>query len=182
MPRGFTQKARAARQRLFEVEITGAAAIIDQLRGRRFVDVPTRRLIENTGVATRKTAQRAAKPHPGDKGTLGRAIRLSFSRDGSEARVDIARSVAGIAFTIEEGRRPGRRPPHGPIKRWMISHGIISAGRGTSKQIREVREQIKLRGTRGVHFMAQALEVANEVLRRGVPQTEQEIRDLWNRG
>lgn len=143
---------------------------------------PARRLIENTSVATRKTAQRAAKPHPGDKGTLGRGVLVTLSRDGSEALVYVTRSMAGIAFTIEEGRRPGRRPPYGPIKRWMIAHGIISAGRGTSKQVREVREDIKLRGTRGIHFMKQAADVADEVLRRGVPQTQQEIRDLWNRG
>ncbi len=167
---------------LFEVDIRGATAILDKLRGRRFVDDPTRRMVLNAGIAARKTAQRAAKPHPSDKGTLGRAIRLSLSKDGSEVLIDFPRRVSGIAYTIEEGRRPGRRPPYGPIKRWLISHGIIPAGRGTSKQVRAVREEIRLRGTRGVHFMQQATDVAEEVLRRGVPQTEQEIRDLWTRG
>ena len=182
MPRGFTQKARAGRQRLFEAEVRGTNALMELLRSKRFIFNPTRRLIEGAGIAARKTAQRAAKPHPADKGTLGRAIRLEVAPSGLQATVDIARSVSGIAFTIEEGRRPGRRPPYRAIKRWMVSHGIISGTvRGEGKRVRELQEDIKLRGTRGVHFMAQARDVANTVLRQGVPKTEQEIRELWQR-
>ena len=181
MPRRFSPAARAARQRLFEAEVSGVDVLRERLRNPRFLFQSTRHLIEGAGIAARKTAQRAAKPHPADKGTLGRAVRLEVSPNGLQATVDIARSVSGIAFTIEEGRRPGRRPPYGPIKRWMISHGIISAGRGTSKQVQALREDVKARGTRGVHFMAQARDVANTVLRQGVPKTEQEIKALWDR-
>ena len=170
------------RQRIFEAEVKGVDSLRELLRSKRFLFRPTRRLIEGAGIAARKTAQRAAKPHPGDKGTLGRYIRLEVSHSGLQATVDIARSVVGIALTIEEGRRPGRRPPYGRIKRWMISHDIITGARGEGERVREVQEEIKLHGTRGVHFMAQARDVANMVLRQGVPKTEQEIRELWDRG
>ena len=182
MARGFTAEARAARQRLFEVEVSGADALGEMLRSKAFLSSPTRRLIEYAGRAAWRTAQRAAKPHPADKGTIGRAIRFDILPGGMAARVDIARGVTSIALTIEEGRRPGRRPPYGPIKRWMISHGIIPEGRGTSKQIQEMREEIKAQGTRGVHFMQQAEVIANKVLEGDVPRTEQEIKALWDRG
>jgi len=148
---------------------------------RRERGMAPRRLIEGAGIAAHKTAMRAAKPHPADKGTLGRAILFTLRSDGMVAWVKPARSLVGLMFTIEEGRRPGRRPPYGPIKRWMTSHGIIAGVRGDSKQVRAMQEDIKLRGTRGVHFMAQADTAAQEVLNSGVPKTEQEIRDLWVR-
>ena len=182
MARGFTVQAPAARQRLFEVEVSGADALGEMLRSKDFLSSPTRRLIEYAGRAAWRTAQRAAKPHPADKGTIGRAIRFNILPGGMAARIDIVRSFAGIAYTIEEGRRPGRRPPYGPIKRWMISHGIISGARGDSKKVRYMQEDIKLRGTRGVHFMAQAADIANKVMEGNVPRTEQEIKALWDRG
>jgi len=168
-------------QRQFEVQVVGLDQLRLRLREGRLL-APTRSFLQELGRVGQKTAQRAARPHPADKGTLGRAILLDFALDGSSARVAPAPSVRGIAFTIEEGRRPGRRPPYGPIKRWMISHGIIPEGRGTSKQVQAVREEIKAQGTRGVHFMAQAREAVDKAMHSGIPKTEQEIRALWDRG
>ena len=170
-----------AQQRQFEVQFVGLEALRARLRDKHFLK-PTRTFLHELGRVGQKTAQRAAKPHPADKGTLGRAILLDFALDGSSARVAPAPRYAGIAFTIEEGRRPGRRPPYGPIKRWMISHGIIPEGRGTSKRVQEIREEIKAHGTRGVHFMAQAEKAVDKAMHDGIPKTEQEIRALWDRG
>jgi len=170
-------------QRHFEVEMVGLDQLRLRLREGRLL-APTRSFLQELGRVGQKTAQRAAKPHPADKGTLGRAILLDFALDGSSARVAPAPAYAGIAFTIEEGRRPGRRPPHGPIKRWMISHGIIPEGRGKgiSERVKDFREEIKLHGTRGVHFMAQAEETVNKAIHEGIPKTAQEIKALWDRG
>ena len=167
--------------RQFEVEVFGLDALRLKLRDGRLLQ-PTRAFLADLGRVGLKTAQRAAKPHPADKGTLGRSIMLDIALDGWSARIAPASFVAGIAFTIEEGRRPGRRPPYGPIKRWLISHGIIPEGRGTSKRVQEVREEIKAQGTRGVHFMAQAQETVEKAMRDGIPKTEQEIKALWDRG
>ena len=169
-----------AQQRQFEVQFVGLEALRARLRDKHFLK-PTRTFLHELGRVGQKTAQRAAKPHPADKGTLGRAILLDFALDGSSARVAPASRYAGIAFTIEEGRSPGRRPPYGPIKRWMISHGIITGARGEGKRVREVQEEIKLHGTRGVHFMAQAEQAVNKAMHDGIPKTEQEIRALWDR-
>jgi len=168
-------------RRQFEVEVFGLDALRLKLRDGRLLQ-PTRAFLGELGRVGQATAQRASKPHPADKGTLGRGILLDIALNGWSARVAPASSIAGIAFTVEEGRRPGRRPPYGPIKRWLISHGIIPEGRGTSKRVQEVREEIKLHGTRGVHFMAQAKETVEKAMRTGVPKTEQEIKTLWDRG
>ena len=165
----------------FEVDFLGLDALRLRLRERRFLS-PTRDFLKELGRVGQKTAQRAAKPHPADKGTLGRAILLDFALDGSSARVAPSAQSAGIARTIEEGRRPGRRPPYRPIKRWMISHNIIPEGRGTSKRIREMQQQIRASGTRGVNFMAQAREVADKALLSGIPRTEAQIKARWDRG
>ena len=170
-----------AQQKQFMVQVVGLDALRLKLREGRLLK-PSRSFLQELGRVGQKTAQRAAKPHPADKGTLGRAILLDFALDGSSARVAPAPRIAGIAFTIEEGRRPGRRPPYGPIKRWMISHGIISGARGDSKKVRYMQEDIKLRGTRGIHFMQQAEDMANKVLKGNVPRTEKEIKALWDRG
>ena len=171
------------KQGQFEVDILGLDNVLLRLREKRFLS-PTRDFLKELGRVGQKTAQRAAKPHPADKGTLGRAILLDFALDGSSARVAPAPAYRGIAFTIEEGRRPGRRPPHGPIKRWMISHGIIPEGRGKgiSERVKEIREEIKLHGTRGVHFMARAEQAVDKAMHDGIPKTEQEIKALWDRG
>jgi len=172
-----------AQQKQFTVEFVGLDALRMKLREKRFLS-PTRDFLKELGRVGQKTAQRAAKPHPADKGTLGRAILLDFALDGSSARVAPAPAYSGIAFTIEEGRRPGRRPPHGPIKRWMISHGLIPEGRGKgiSQRVKDIREEIKLHGTRGVHFMAQAEKAVDKAMHDGIPKTEQEIKALWDRG
>ncbi len=165
----------------FVVDVRGLDQLHARLQPGRLLQ-PTKRFIHDLAEMAQRTAQRAAKPHPADKGTLGRAISIEFDSSGDVAKVSPARNIAGIAFTIEEGRRPGRRPPYTPIKRWLLSHGIISGARGESRKIQFIREEIKMRGTRGVHFMAQAAEVTQRALREGIPRTEAEIHAAWERG
>jgi hypothetical protein len=164
----------------FTAELRGLDQLHERLRPGRLLQ-PTRRFIEDLSNTAQRTAQRAAKPHAADKGTLGRDISIEISHDGSIARVAPNSRIAGIAFTIEEGRRPGRRPPYGAIKRWAESHGFVPVGRGNSKFIQEIREQIKSRGTQGIHFMRQADEAVQRAMRDGVPRTEAEIHDAWQR-
>jgi hypothetical protein len=164
------------------VRVDGADQLRHALREKAFLWPPVRRkLIAGAGQAAHKTSQRAAKPHAADKGTLGRNILLEFEDKGLTARVFPARRITGLAVTIEEGRRPGRRPPYGGIKAWMLSHGLISGGRGDSKLIQMMRERIRQSGTRGVGYMAEGAKAAEKVLQQGVPQTEAEVRALWER-
>lgn len=165
----------------FTVRTEGLDLLHQRLDSRRLLR-PTKDFIERAGTAAHRTAQRAAKPHPGDKGTLGRAITIEFSDGGKTATVAPIKRIMGIANTIEEGRRPGRRPPYKPIKMWLSRHGAAVDVRGGSKIVRQVRDTIRAEGTKGVHFMAQAEEVAQRALRDGVPETEHDIRNMWERG
>jgi hypothetical protein len=162
------------------VSVVGLDALRLKLR-EGTVFTPARSFLKGLGRVGQKTAQRAAKPHPADKGSLGRAILLDFALDGSSARIKPARSIIGIANTLEGGRRPGKRPPYGPIKRWMISHGIITGARGEGKKVQEMREDIKAKGTRGIYFMQAAQDAVNLAMHAGIPKTERGIKALWDR-
>jgi len=160
------------------VEAHGLPALHAKLRDGRLFK-PTSDFLGDLGRTGQKTAQRASKPHPADKGTLGRFVLLDIDKD--KARVHMAGSIANVAFTIEEGRRPGRRPPYTPIKKWAIAHGIIPDAKGNSAAVKELREDIKNRGTQGIHFMLQAQETVDKALHTGIPKTEHEIKKIWDR-
>ena len=162
------------------VRVVGLDALRLKLR-EGTVFTPARSFLKDLARVGQKTAQRAAKPHPVDKGTLGKAILLDFALDGKSARIMPARSIIGLANVLEAGRRPGKRPPYGPIKRWMLSHGIITGVRGDGKKVQAMREDIKAHGTRGIYFMEAAQESINLAVRFGIPKTEREIKAIWNR-
>lgn len=163
----------------FGVEVHGLQALQAKLRDGRLLK-PTKEFIEDLGKTARKTAQHESLGRGGKKG-FGKFIFLDIEQGGNLARVSVKGSVAGIANTVEEGRRPGRRPPYTPIKKWAIAAGIVPDAKGNSAAVKQLRENIKDRGTEGVHFMRKAQEVTDDALRHGVPKTENEIRKLWDK-
>lgn len=167
-----------ARGEIFDVRVKGLDVIRAKIQSGRLLGPVREELIRRAGEEAKKKAVVASKPHAADKGTLGGAIFLEFADGGLVARVDIHRSVTGIAFTIEEGRRPGRRPPYRRLKAWAIAHGYAPSS-GGSQVIQEMRERIRHEGTRGIHFMAQAAEEANRVIAAGIPRTERAIERAW---
>ena len=170
MPKGET----------FNVQVHGLDVLQAKLDSRRFMGPVRQELIERAADAAHKKAREAAKPHPADKGTLGRAIELHFENKGNTARISPPPQVAGLAFTIEEGRRPGGRPPYRKLKAWMISHNIIPEGKGTSAQVQALRSDIRHHGTKGVHFMQQAAELADHTMKQRIPPTERAIKTKWD--
>lgn len=142
---------------------------------------PGREMVKSVGLVTQRTAQRAAKPHAADKGTLGQRLLMTISDGGLTATVEPHASIAGLAFTINYGRRSGKRPPYGPIKRWLESHGYIPLGKGNSKFVQAVRDDIRARGTRGVLFMETAIKAMESTLKGEIPKTEREIQAAWER-
>ena len=175
------------------VQVRGLDALHQRLKPGMLFRPVTKEIIEAAARAAHLTARRAAKGRAG-KGSLGRAITMEYERTWKlqdsaatgprgpfAAIIYPHRSISGIASTIEYGRRSGRRPPYGPIKRWLIAANIIPAGKGTSKRIREVQEQIRLCGTKGIGYMKAAEDVANKVIRGNLPRTEAEIKALWER-
>lgn len=165
----------------FAVELKGLDQLHERLKPGRLL-APTKVFIRQLAETAQRTAQRAAKPHSADKGTIGRQLLLEYSSDGQVARLYPNQRIANIAQTIEEGRKPGKRPPYGPIKRWAIAHGFVPNAKGNSKMVHQIREEIMHAGTRGVHFMKTAQDTTEQAMRTGIPQTENEIHAAWERG
>ena len=132
---------------------------------------PVEQALANLADFVRGEAERQAKPHAADKGTLGRAVKVSFSGAGVALSATVAppRATMGLAYTIEEGRRPGKQPPSASIGRWAKAHGIATNAWVLVKLIKE-------RGTKGIHFMAGAAEAgekkAPELLRKAGVEIE----------
>jgi hypothetical protein len=162
----------------FEVEVHGLDVLKRKLAGNLLSPVKDQ-MVKEAALAGRRVAAEKSKGRYGRKGLYGR-LDIDFSNDGLVANVHPVRSIAGIAFTMEEGRRPGRRPPYTPIKRWLIDAGAISGQRGDSKVVRATREAIKAGGTRPIHFMQEAAEEAERTLKQRGPPTEREIERQWN--
>jgi hypothetical protein len=164
----------------FAVELQGLPALRARLQPGRLLQ-PTKAFIKDLAETAQRTAQRAAKPHSADKGTLGRQIAIEYSSDGELARIYPQPRIANVAQTVEVGRKAGKRPPYGPIKRWAIAHGFIPSGKGNSKLVHQLRERVMHEGTKGVHFMQTAEDVTERAMREGIPHTEQEIHAAWER-
>ena len=168
-------------QQVIQVKVEGMDLLRRKLEAGNLLK-PTREIVAAAGKEGLETARKAAKPHPGDKGTLARMIE-SDTQDGGKTVVVAPQSkIRGIATTIEEGRKPGKRPPYGSIKKWMLSHGIISGARGESKLVAMMRDRIRSQGTAGVFFMKKGAEAAERCMKGDVPKAEGEVRKAWDRG
>lgn len=158
----------------FAVEVHGLDVLRQKLDQHRLFGPIREEMIAKAARAGSDKAQEASKGRYGKKGFRGR-VKTHIEQDGLVARVDIEPSnIRGIALTIEEGRRPGRRPPYRKLKEWAQAAGI-------STPVRQLQEDIKLHGTTGIHFMEQASKVADDTLRDRRPATEREIEAAWNR-
>lgn len=171
----------AQRGQVIQVKVEGLDLLRRKLDAGNLL-TPTREIVAGAGKQALQTAQKAARPHPADKGTLARMIHSDSQDGGKTVVVAPETKIRGLAATIEEGRAPGKRPPYGSIKKWMLSHGIIQGVRGDSKYVRAMRERIATVGTKGVGFMAAGAEAADRALKHGIPQAEDEIRKAWDRG
>jgi len=159
--------------KVFDVEVKGLDVLKAKLDSKRFLGPVREELIAHAAKIGTKTAEEKSKGQRGTKGFKGR-IETTFDSGGLVAHVFPQRSIGGVAFVIEEGRRPGRRPPYRGIKKWL-------GGSATRDTIEGVRKDIMERGTKGVHYMQQAQEVAQQALRDGLPKTERRIEGDWNK-
>lgn len=126
--------------------ITGTEQLEARLRRMGKLDA-VKDLVHDAARLGHERVQEYARPHPVDTGGLAQGITVQFRE--LEALVTPGRRVVGIAYTVEEGRRPGRRPPKAAIARWATRHGI-----GTPPWVLATR--IAKEGTRGVHMFERA--------------------------
>lgn len=158
----------------YSIDIRGLPEL--RRRADRVLD-EVRPMMEDVGKFVRERAAERAKPHPADKGTLGKGIK--FELEGGAVpllgRVKPARPIQGIAWTVEAGRRPGKPPPVAALERWLTSHGIP-----TNPWV--MQAEIRRRGTRGVKFMAGAADDARRELPRIIGSAARKIESRWGRG
>lgn len=140
----------------FVVEVEGVESLV-----RKLERVPTavRPMLEEAAKFAHGKAKEYAKPHPVDKGTIADKVKFKIAPGAVplEAFVFPAKQVMGIALTLEEGRRPGKRPPAATIERWARRHGIAENGWVLAQRIAQ-------RGTKGVKmFERAALDTEREL-------------------
>lgn len=150
------------------VELRGLEELKGRLDG---LKLPIRQMMDDIVRVGHETAKRGAKPHPADKGTLAATVKFELAAGAIPLHARVF-SKSGIAFTVEEGRRPGKQPPVAAMERWLRSHGI-------SATAWRVVQEIKRRGTRGVHFMQQAKDAMEQRIPELIRKTEAVIRGRW---
>ncbi len=152
------------------VEIKG----IERLT-RKLEEVPQalRGVMERAVEYGREEAGKRAKPHPVDKGTLGRSVKFAVDKGAVPLHARIY-TKSGIAFTVEEGRRPGKPPPVAAIRRWAKAHGIA-----VNPWL--LAQQIRARGTKGIRFMAGAAEATQKKMGDFTKEAVREIERRWGR-
>lgn len=159
--------------RTFDVEVRNLDVIKRKLDAGNIFTPVKHLMIEEAAKAGKKTMDEESKGQFGKKG-FGRRTHITLEQGGMVGRVAIDKQVSGIAATVDQGRRAGRRPPYKPIKAWAQAAGI-------STPIRELQEAIKAGGTGGVFFMRDAAQVADDTLRARVAPTERAVEAQWNR-
>jgi len=137
------------------VNVKGLDALILKLG---HVTDPVKEMVEDAGKYAWAELKISAKPHAGDKGTIGKASKFEFGGAGValQARISPAQSMKGIARVIEEGRKPGKGPPFKAIEKWGLAHGMAP------KTGWKLRSAIKTHGTKGVFMFAKAAEATSK--------------------
>ena len=158
----------------FEVQVQGLDKLMLKLG---HVTDPVEETLHQAGEYAQQELRVFAKPHPGDKGTIGTHSRLEFGGTGVEsfARLVPAASMTAVARVIEEGRKPGKGPPAKAMKAFAASHGIY----GDKGLAWRLRGGIKARGTKGVHMFAQTGEATEKKMDGLLKKATTTIEKAW---
>lgn len=161
-------------QEALTVNVKGLDALILKLG---HVTDPVKGMVEEAGRYGWAQLKVFAKPHPGDKGTIGNASKFEFGGVGLaiQARISPLPSMKGIARVIEEGRKPGKGPPFKAIEKWGLAHGMAP------KTGWKLRSAIKTRGTKGVHMFAQAAEATSKHFPGLLKKAAATIEKAWGK-
>lgn len=155
-------------------EIKGIPRLLERMRELPLVS----REIMGEGLRyAQDRAQEFAKPHPVDKGTLAGGMKFEIAPSAVPLSGRVF-TTSNIAPTVEEGRKPGQAPHSDQIRPWVESHRSLLGITGTAYA---VAREIGRRGTRGVKFMARAVEETNKKLPEIVRTAEQRMLARWNR-
>ena len=140
---------------------------------------PVKKTVEEAGKYAQKELRVFAKPHPGDKGTIGTSSRLVFSGIGADIQVLLtpAAQMKGIARVIEEGRKPGKGASAKSLKVFAARHGIV----GDKGLVWRMRNAIKAHGTKGVHMFAKTSEATEKEMGALLKKCASSIEKDWRK-
>ncbi len=157
------------------VQVVGLDRLLRKLKPAQLVG-PVAGLINRLATFVQGEGRRGAKPHPGDRGELARSIRT----DPASARASLNSLSAKVAphksyaWPVEKGRRPkGRMPPSDVIGDWLRRHG------SDPKLGFVVARAIGRRGTKGLHYMENALKAGRSKVGEYSRGAVREIEAAW---
>lgn len=144
---------------------------------------PVEKAIAELAAYVNTEAKRRAKPHAADKGTLGNVIATSLSGGGANIKAEVyvpyESHVQGIAWSIEEGRPPDKRPSLARIAVWAFRHGYLA--NDDLAGVYRLAQRIKSQGTKGVYFMRDAAEAGTKKAQETMANLKIQIEEMWAR-
>lgn len=157
------------------VEIRGQRRIMRKLAPQYLLGGPVADLVNRLATWVQREARKGAKPHPGDRGELARSIRTDLAST-REPLGSMSAKVAprkSYAWPVEKGRLPGRMPPSDVIADWLRRHG------SDPRLGFVVARAIGRRGTKGLHYMENALKAGRSKAREFAPAAARAIGQRW---
>jgi hypothetical protein len=156
-----------------EVEVRGMDVLRRKLDAGNLLAPVKEGMIQGAAKDSKQTAEEASKGRYGKKGLRNRFF-IDYEQDGLIAKVHPDRSIMGIAFTMDQGRRPGKSPPQKALRPWADAAGITD--------IRQLQQDIRAGGTRPIGFMQDAEQAAQRSLQHREGPTERAIEREFNSG
>jgi hypothetical protein len=138
---------------------------------------PAKTMISDLARYIQAEADKFAKPHPADKGTLGKTVKMTLGPGPIPLWAEVW-TKSGIAPTVEVGRLGGKPPPIKRIETWARAHGYL----GANESGYDIWFQIKQKGTKGIYFMKQAEEAGREKAGDMLVKLARTIEGHWSKG
>jgi hypothetical protein len=144
----------------FRLEVTGAL-LTDPSVLERFDTEVTATLAELGAYGQRLVVQAAPRGISAGGGGLRGSIFTELRGTPARRQAIVASSV-GYAAIVEAGRRPGRRPPPGPIRLWVARKLSVPTSQ-VSRVAFLVARKIGRQGTEGAHMFERAAQALGPV-------------------
>jgi hypothetical protein len=132
----------------------------------REVRVDTVRAMRKTarwGVREIGKTARATKPRPYAWGNYERGWQVDSKKDGA----DIVNRVRHANY-VEQGRRPGKAPPIGPIRRWVVQKRLALRPSVAQRIAYLIARKIARKGTKGRFVLARTMPKISARLARTI--------------
>jgi hypothetical protein len=131
-------------------ELVRALAALERDMQRDFIHAM--RKTARWGVGQIGKTARATTPRPYAWGLYERGWKVESKKDGA----DIVNPVRH-AVHVEQGRRPGKMPPIGPLRRWVMQKRLTNRPSVAERIARAIAKKIARRGVKGRFIFARTM-------------------------